>query len=136
MTATIMSIPIYVPQTGGNIPIYDPSQTEGASIPYIYQPRQRGAGGFRNMGNQVVRLGRHALEKVKEKAVERGTEALKNVTQDVIEGKDLTQAVQDEGLKMRVDLKRKANAAADRVNTVKRMKKGAFNKNVINALFD
>lgn len=136
------NIPIYVPesnQEGGTVlPIYLPEQYGGLEIP-VYQPRQRGGGGFKNMGSAILRMGRAKLDHVKNEAIHRGAEAMTRVAEDVMDGKDLQQALHDEGTKARIDLKRKAESVASKAEGVKKSVKShskRYTKAALNAIFD
>ena len=106
-------------------------------------PKQRGGGGFRNMGGALLRFAKSGATKVGNELVTRGAEAMDNVAQSVMEGKDLQEAVKDEAVKARVDLKRKKDAVASKVGTVRKKLKTSgsqatsnYSKAALSALFD
>lgn len=145
------SIPIYVPgpkQGGGTIPIYDPNEGGGTAVYdpdwqqdlMFFQPgRQRGGGGFRNMGSAALRFGRKKMSQVGAELISRGADAVSNVTEAVMDGQDLQQAVKDEGVKARVELKRRANDLASKASAISgtaQKKPRKYAKSAVNALFN
>jgi len=85
----------YARQSGAgatlNIPVYRPYHN------------QSGGGFMRNVKNKMM----IAASSIGRKAVKRGAEAVSNVIDNVIDGKDVKQALEDEKTKMRIDLQRK-----------------------------
>lgn len=118
------TIPVYVPQGGGNIP--------------VYQPRQSGGGGFRRIAAGALRRVTPLASSLKDQAIERGGQALKNVASDVLEGKELGQALKDEGVNARVQLSKKITENASGKTAIAKTLKGnnKYSKQALNALFD
>jgi len=94
---------------------------------------------MRNVKNKMM----IAASSIGRKAVKRGAEAVSNVIDNVIDGKDVKQALEDEKTKMRIDLQRKKQKLMEKVehaggvkSGIKRGGRQKANKAVIKALFD
>lgn len=162
---TMASIPYYIPKQMGGVPIpfYRHKRQRGGIIGYgqdpffhpknpyweqigagsinipVYKPRQSGGGLIKSTGRRFLKMGQDTVIKLKDQALKRGVQALKNVASDAIDGKDLKQALQDEKTRMHIDLKRKRDKVLSKKTVKKNMsgiKKRKLNSTVIDALFD
>ena len=121
-------ITVYEPQDGGSIPIYIPQHRQSGG----------GLGLGRRLGGAFHRYVAPKLESLKDDVVDRGTKALTNVASEVLEGKDLKQALEDETTQAKVDLKRKIDTASSKIGGIRKSLKPArnYSKSTLNALFD
>lgn len=144
-----MSVPMNEPegQTGGDVEMYEPEPQTGGDID-IYVPekpqrggliippsrrggfgleRQQAGGGIKSLGRRVMTVfkgfGGKALEKAGEKALEGRTAAAKKVALQVIAGKPLKDAVNEEKDNITTNIKRQAQKSlSGGVKTAKKRK--------------
>lgn len=126
---------------------YEDRAVNHLGLPYGFG-RQRGGG--TSLGRRASALFhrvRPKLEAVGASVAKAGAKSLSNVAQDVMQGKDLKEALTDEATAAKIDLKRKIEESAHKtLGTVaslegapapkKSRKTPAPNRRVLNTLFD
>ena len=147
-----MSIPVYVPQPqkGGTTvawPDYVDRDDYTFGLPHGFL-RQRGGGtSLGRRASALLHRVRPKLEAVGTSVAKAGAKSLSSVAQDVMQGKDLKEALTDEATAAKIDLKRKIEESAHKtLGTVaslqgapapkKSRKTPATSRGVLNTLFD